>query len=57
MAHSEVEIVPVLDVEIRNCSQSVTPSAGIFPWTFVILTLLKNNRIFSPKINAPLINT
>jgi hypothetical protein len=35
MAHSEVEIVPVLDVEIGNYSQSVTPSAGIFPWTCV----------------------
>jgi hypothetical protein len=37
MAYSEVEIVPVLDVEIRNCSQSVTLSAGIFPWMCVIL--------------------
>jgi len=35
MAHSEVEIVPVLDVGIHTCSQSVNPFMGIFPWTRV----------------------
>ena len=35
MAHSEVEIVPVLDVGILTHSQSLIPFAGIFPWTAV----------------------
>ena len=39
MAHSEVEIVPVLDVGILTHSQSLIPFAGIFPWTRVILNL------------------
>jgi hypothetical protein len=35
MAHSEIDIVPVPDVGIRTCSQSVTAFADIFPWTRV----------------------
>jgi hypothetical protein len=35
MAHSEVEIVPVLDVGIVTHSQSLIPFAGFFPWTAV----------------------
>jgi len=41
MAHSEVEIVPVLDVGIVTHSQSLIPFAGIFPWTAVIIIMGK----------------
>ena len=52
MAHSEVEIVPVLDVGILTHSQSLISLAGSFPWTAVnphlnlLLLLLRTMNLF-----------
>jgi hypothetical protein len=54
MAHSEIEIVPVLNVGILTHSQSLIPFARIFPRTAVITFQVEVNE--SAQVNPEEMN-